>query len=85
MAAKQYGYVHRAERNHWDAFVQAGEVSCARCGRLIPPGTIWHLGHDHRGNGPSLPEHRRCNQNERNKRCNWKLRKPRRPKRSRAW
>jgi len=49
-------------RERWRGFVEAGGVSCARCGRPIVPGEPWDLGHDDcdrtRWSGP---EHQRCN------------------------
>lgn len=53
---------HRALRKAWQVEVDAGHASCWRCGKPIPPGTKWQLGHDdndrtvYRG-----PEHPRCN------------------------
>ena len=57
-----YGAEHRRLRRRWDREVQLGGVACARCGRLIVPGSPWDLGHDDfdrsRYHGP---EHRECN------------------------
>lgn len=62
-AARGYGAEHRKLRAAWKPKVEAGEVTCWRCGRPIPPGSKWDLGHDdndrtiYRG-----PEHRgQCN------------------------
>jgi len=61
-AARGYGSAHRAERRRWAPFVEAGEVVCWRCRRLIVPGTPWDLGHDDRDRTCYRgPEHRRCN------------------------
>jgi hypothetical protein len=63
-----YGQVHQALRKQWAEKVEAGEVSCARCGRWIPPGTRWHLGHNHLGAGYLGPEHALCSLRDRNRR-----------------
>lgn len=88
-SAKQRGYgrEHEALRRHWEAKVDAGEVACARCGKLIIPRSRWHLGHDHvSGTGYIGPEHERCSIADRNRRNNWRLRRrPPRPKQSRVW
>jgi hypothetical protein len=41
----QYGGHHRAVRRRWERLVARGGVSCWRCGKPIPPGTAWDLGH----------------------------------------
>lgn len=41
-----YGSDHQKLRKQWDEVVQRGEASCWRCGRWLPPGLPWHLGHD---------------------------------------
>lgn len=62
MAAPEYGYRHRQLRAQWKQRVDAGEVTCWRCGQLVQPGSAWDLGHDdedrtkYRG-----PEHTACN------------------------
>lgn len=60
---QQRGYDagHDALRAHWDPIVQTGCVACARCGRLIHPGTAWHLDHDDDRTGYRGPSHWRCN------------------------
>jgi hypothetical protein len=58
MAAK-YGYRHQQLRKRWKLQVERGNVSCARCGRLIDPSHEWDLGH--LDDDPTLyagPEHR---------------------------
>ena len=62
-AARGYGYAHQQERKRLAPLVEAGEITCWRCGRPIYPGSKWDLGHDdwdrtvYRG-----PEHaNRCN------------------------
>ncbi len=56
-----YGSAHQKLRARWAKQVERGEVACARCRKLIAPGTPWDLDHsddrsDYRG-----PSHRRCN------------------------
>lgn len=41
----RYGYAHKQLRAKWAPLVAAGTVVCWRCGRLIPPGAPWDLGH----------------------------------------
>ena len=49
-------------RRMWAPRVAAGVVACARCGRLIPAGEPWDLGHDDFDRRVYTgPEHRRCN------------------------
>ena len=86
MSAELYGMAHRRKRAEWQARIDAGEaVHCARCQRMIMPGSRWQLGHDHIAGGYAGPEHARCNLADRNRRNNWKLRRPRRPRQSRPW
>lgn len=60
--ARGYGSHHQRTRAQWAPHVAAGLVDCWRCGKRIPPGAPWDLGHDdhnraiYRG-----PEHRGCN------------------------
>ena len=54
-----YGTVHKKLRRRWAPKVRQGIVHCWRCGRLIPPGSRWDLGHME--NGGRHPEHRSCN------------------------
>lgn len=65
MSAARYGYEHRRLREQWRPRVERGEVACAcGCGRMIPPGAAWDLGHDpmdkRRYLGPMLAA---CNRN----------------------
>ena len=61
-SARGYGHEHRKRRKAWKERVEAGGVSCWRCGNPIPPGSPFDLGHDdvdrreYRG-----PEHPKCN------------------------
>jgi hypothetical protein len=58
----RYGGEHKRLRRCWAKDVARGVVLCARCGRLIVPGTAWDLGHDDADPSRySGPEHRRCN------------------------
>jgi hypothetical protein len=38
-------------------------VECARCGKIIPAGAPWELGHDdnNRDAAPAMPEHQASN------------------------
>jgi hypothetical protein len=47
-AERGYDAAHWRERAKWVPLVERGEVDCWRCGRWIPPGSVWHLGHDDR-------------------------------------
>jgi hypothetical protein len=40
-----YGANHKRLRRLWESRVALGDVACARCGRLIVPGSPWDLGH----------------------------------------
>lgn len=57
-----YDSAHLKLRREWEPRVATGTVKCWRCGRLIPAGVPWDLGHDdtdrtaYRG-----PEHQHCN------------------------
>ena len=57
-----YGTAHTKLRAQWAPKVATGTVTCWRCGKRIPPGSEWDLGHDdddrtrYRG-----PEHLACN------------------------
>jgi hypothetical protein len=62
----RYGSVHRAERGRWDRVVRAGGVCCWRCGKPIPAGSRWDLGHvddtgRRQGFPARYPEHVGCN------------------------
>ena len=66
-----YGAEHRRLRRKWKRMVDAGGVSCARCGQLIASGQPWDLGHvDGDKTQYQGPEHQRCNRaaNGRNRR-----------------
>jgi hypothetical protein len=57
-----YGYVHQRLRRHWEREIALGDVFCARCSRLIVPGSFWDLGHDDFDrSAPTHREHRSCN------------------------
>jgi hypothetical protein len=61
-AARGYGVKHQRQRKDWAALVESGAVSCRRCGRPIPPGSPWDLGHDDVDRSlPAAPEHAACN------------------------
>jgi hypothetical protein len=59
--SRRYGVVHRKNRQRWARLVDAGSVSCVRCGNAISPGSEWHLDHDDEGTGYLGPAHARCN------------------------
>lgn len=60
--ARGYGAEHRALRARLAVVVAAGEANCWRCGRQVPPGTPWHLGHVGSVGSPHAGiEHVRCN------------------------
>jgi hypothetical protein len=61
-----YGSLHKAVRKRWALVVAAGGVFCWRCGKPIPPGSRWDLGHvDEEGRRLGFPdrhpEHVACN------------------------
>jgi hypothetical protein len=59
----RYGHRHRRLRAQLRQLVEAGQASCARCGKRILPGEAWDLGHAD-GDSPTAytgPEHARCN------------------------
>lgn len=57
-----YGYHHQRRRAAFAPHVEAGEVSCRSCGRLILPRQPWDLGRGHFDRSlPSFPECRKCN------------------------
>jgi hypothetical protein len=60
-----YGGVHQKLRKRWAARVRAGGVDCWRCGKPIPAGARWDLGHvdeEHQAQfGTRHAEHVRCN------------------------
>lgn len=41
-----YGAPHRRERERWRPVVEAGDATCCRCHKRIPPDAAWHLDHD---------------------------------------
>jgi hypothetical protein len=59
----RYGYHHRQLRKRWAPQVARGEVSCARCHKIIQPGEDWDLGHVDGGDPSEYtgPEHRAHN------------------------
>lgn len=61
-AQRGYGATHKRYRKAWAPRVEAGGVSCWRCGLLIEPRQPWDLGHDDEDRRRySGPEHRHCN------------------------
>jgi hypothetical protein len=61
-----YGKAHKAARKRWEQLVARGGVSCWRCGKPIPPGSAWDLGHVDDVNARRVfpdrhPEHIGCN------------------------
>jgi hypothetical protein len=65
-----YGVDHRALREQYRPLVEAGDVTCWRCGEPINPDDDWDLGHDdldrsiYRG-----PEHRAHNRATKSRRA----------------
>jgi hypothetical protein len=60
--ARGYGANHKRLRRLWESRVASGDVACARCGRLIVPGSPWDLGHSDVDRSVwTGPEHRACN------------------------
>jgi hypothetical protein len=59
--ARGYGSRHQRLRAYWHPLVQAGQVSCARCGNPIKPGEPWHLDHDDDRRRYLGPSHSACN------------------------
>lgn len=57
----RYGYRHKQERERWKRAIQAGGVTCARCGQPIRPDMPWDLDHSDDGGGYLGASHRRCN------------------------
>ena len=61
-----YGQYHIKARERWARWVKAVAASCWRCGKPIPAGAKWDLGHvDEAGRLQGFParhpEHRACN------------------------
>ena len=57
-----YGYQHQQLRKTWAVRVEAGEVVCGKCGKLIHPNAPFDLGHPwDRKDLPPAPWHRACN------------------------
>lgn len=92
--AGAYGYRHRQEREAWRPIVEAGraycsEVRCLMPSRWIPPGSSWHLAHDHTdptGTRYRGPAHAGCNSSEGAARGNrGRRRNGAQKRRSRAW
>ena len=59
--ARGYNAEHEAERKRWAPVVDAGQVSCARCGLPVEPGAAWDLDHLPDRSGWLGPAHQRCN------------------------
>lgn len=59
--ARGYGGTHQAERARWKATLRTREVPCARCGKPIPQGSEFDLGHTDDRTGWIGPEHPECN------------------------
>lgn len=59
--SRRYGVEHQRFRAAWKREVDAGGVTCSRCGFAIMPGSKWDLGHADGGEGYHGPEHSRCN------------------------
>jgi len=57
-----YGSTHQKRRKAWAPKVDAGQVACGHCGRIIVPGTPWDLSHpgDDKNLSP-IPWHAKCN------------------------
>jgi hypothetical protein len=62
-----YDATHRKLRKAWEPDVAEGIVDCAKCGRLIIPGTPWDLGHTDDRTDWTGPEHAACNRAVRRK------------------
>ena len=57
-----YGSKHQKARRYWAKLVDAGTAYCSRCGRWLPPGCEWDLGHDDNDRAVYTgPECVRCN------------------------
>ena len=60
--SRGYGNQHQKIRKALASLVETGDMTCARCGERILPGTPWDLGHDDFDRTVwTGPEHRRCN------------------------
>jgi hypothetical protein len=57
----KYDYMHKKRRAQERRKIDAGRGVCWRCGKPIPPGSEWHLGHDDAGERIVGPEHAYCN------------------------
>lgn len=87
-----YGQPHRKIREYWRPIVDAGEGRCSEpvCinprGRMIVPGTPWHLAHTPDRQGYRGPAHAGCNASEAGVRGNkGRRKKPRPPKPGMSW
>lgn len=58
---RRYGRQHRNHRAGWAQRVNAGGVSCCRCGQPILPGAEFHLDHNDDGPGYKGAAHPVCN------------------------
>lgn len=77
-----YGVAHKRLRAKWATVVDTGNAYCSRCGRLIIPGSPWHLDHTDDRSGYYGPAHQRCNVAAANKR---RARKNKIKRTSREW
>jgi hypothetical protein len=59
--AAGYGRAHRRERERWTERIARGFVSCARCGKPIVAGMVWHLDHTDDRRGYLGASHAYCN------------------------
>ena len=59
--ARGYDRHHDRQRAQWAPLVATGTIPCARCGRPIPPGQPWDLGHSDDRTTWTGPEHATCN------------------------
>jgi len=60
-----YNYRHQQERRRWTPQVQAGRVTCAKCGTPIAPAQPWDHGHTEDRTAWTGPECLPCNRGHR--------------------
>jgi hypothetical protein len=60
-STRGYGSAHQSLRKRLAPLVASGQVRCARCGKVILPGTPWDLGHTGDRTGYHGAEHAGCN------------------------